>query len=157
MNFDDIVWLPLYFFVYLRFSPVSLLLVLYRCVFFRSSRLFQYLYGLFIFKKYILCKFLAYIFAISAYEASNAGMSVQMCYKTIFACSFFCFGWSARRIRSFDNNKNFERRKKKRPSTTTNDDGKRLYLRAERLLDEFTAQMISRRAEYRLHLHSSKL
>lgn len=46
-----------------------------------------------------MCKFLAYIFAISAYEASNACMSVQMCYKTIsHVVSSVSAG--ARRIRS---------------------------------------------------------
>lgn len=118
MNFDDIVRLPLYFFVFAFFTrfPSS-------CSLSSFFRLFQCLYWLlFIFKKYISCKFLAYIFAISAYEASNVCMSVQVCYKTIFACSFFCFGWSESN-KKFDNNKNFVRE----------EEDKRLYLRAERL------------------------
>lgn len=55
------------FFVYLRFSPVFLLLI--RAAFFQCLTNF-FLYS---FSKYILCKFFAYIFAISARTHERSG------------------------------------------------------------------------------------
>lgn len=72
MNFDDIVWLPLFFCV-CDFHPFVLLLSDFFSTLSMSLLTFSYS-----FSKYIWCKFFAYIFAISAYtkaERPSAGMS----------------------------------------------------------------------------------
>lgn len=76
MNFDDIVWLPLHFCVCV-FHPFLLLLAFF------IFRLFQCL-----FQNIFCVNFLLTYLLFQRMKASNVCMSVQMCYKTFFACSF---------------------------------------------------------------------
>lgn len=78
MNFDDIVWLPLFFFCICVFHPFSFFFVR-----FFSASFFQCLTNFFFysFSKYFSCKFFAYIFAI--FQRMKASNTSVWCYTNV--------------------------------------------------------------------------